>query len=111
MRVDTEGHASELHSAVEVLRREERPDVDVLRVHLFLTKTLPVLVRNIVELYPTMANVLTLELVESVLRIFFSFKEAGCLPSHLTVLISTQLDRVLNELVAVEERVYVINLD
>jgi len=58
-----------------------------------------------------MANVLALELVECFFGIFLIFKEAGCLASHLTVLISTQLDRVLNEFVAVEERVYVIDLD
>ena len=58
-----------------------------------------------------MANVLALEFVESVLRVFFRLKEAGRLSSHLTVLISAQFDRVLNQFVAVEERVYVIDLD
>ena len=64
--------------------------------------------RDVVELYPAVTNVLSLHLVQCIFRIIPCLKEASSLTSHPTVFILTELDRPLDDIVVREEVVNIL---
>lgn len=87
-----EGHTSQFHSTVDIIRGEDRSQGHVLKWQLVLAEALPVLIADVVQFNPAMTDILTLHVVQGALGFILRLEEAGALPCHLSILISSELD-------------------